>query len=79
MKVSNIVSKNHLIDSNSFKSLSPLMKEAVKDLINLLDNKGNLIFNFENAVGKVAKFHNINEKVLYEYIEKETDEQLGEE
>ena len=78
MKVSNIVNENQLIDSNSFKSLSPLMKEAVKDLFNLLDNKGNLIFNFENAVSKVAKYHNINEKVLYEYIEKETNEQLGE-
>jgi predicted transcriptional regulator YheO len=78
MKVSNIVNENHLIDSNSFKSLSPLMKEAVKDLFKLLDNKGNLIFNFENAVSKVAKYHNINEKVLYEYIEKETNEQLGE-
>jgi predicted transcriptional regulator YheO len=31
----------------------------------------------ENAVDKVAEFHKINKETLYQYIEKETNEQLG--
>ena len=46
-------------------------------MFKLIENKGNLILNVENAVDKIAKFHNINKKELYQYIEKETNEQLG--
>ena len=34
--------------------------------------------NVEEAVDKVAEFHDINTAVIYDYIEAETDEQLGE-
>jgi predicted transcriptional regulator YheO len=77
MKISNIIKENSIIKSETFNSLSPLMKEAVKDMFKLIENKGNLILNVENAVDKIAKFHNINKKELYQYIEKETNEQLG--
>jgi predicted transcriptional regulator YheO len=77
MKISNIIKENKLIDSKTYNSLSPLMKEAVKDMFKIIENKGNLILNVENAVDKVAEFHNINKKELYQYIEKETNEQLG--
>ena len=76
-KVSKIFEENKLIDSKSFNSLSPVMKEAVKDMFKLINNTGNIILNVENAVEKVAKFRNINKEVLYQYIEKETNEQLG--
>jgi len=76
-KVSKIFEENKLIDSKSFNSLSPVRKEAVKDMFKLINNKGNIILNVENAVEKVAKFRNINKEVLYQYIEKETNEQLG--
>ena len=36
------------------------MKEAVNDVFKLVKNEGNLIFNFENAVDKVASHHNVN-------------------
>jgi len=77
MKISNIIKENKLIDSKTYNSLSPLMKEAVKDMFKIIENKGNLILNVENAVDKVAEFHSINKKELYQYIEKETNEQLG--
>ena len=77
MKISNIIKENKLIDSKTYNSLSPLMKEAVKDMFKIIENKGNLMLNVENAVEKVAEFHNINEKELYQYIENETNEQLG--
>jgi len=77
MKISNIIKENKLIDSKTYNSLSPLMKEAVKDMFKIIENKGNLILNVENAVEEVAEFHNINKKELYQYIENETNEQLG--
>ena len=77
MKISNIIKENKLIDSKTYNSLSPLMKEAVKDMFKIIENKGNLMLNVENAVEKVAEFHNINKKELYQYIENETNEQLG--
>ena len=77
MQVSKLVRENLTIDSQSYRDLSPVMKEAVKDMFKLINNKGNIILNVENAVEKVAKFRNINKEVLYQYIEKETNEQLG--
>jgi len=77
MKISNIVKENKLINSKTYDSLSPLMKEAVKDMMKMIENKDNLILNVENAVDKVAEYHNINKKELYQYIENETNEQLG--
>jgi len=78
MLVSRIVKENLEIDSQSFRNLSPKMKEAVNDIFKLVKNEGNLIFNFENAVDKVAKFHNINVEKFNEYFDKEILEQLGE-
>ena len=76
-KVSNLIKENYLLDTQSFNNLSPLMKEAINDVLKLVKNDGNLIFNFENAVDKVAEFHNVNKKEIEEYFDKETKEQLG--
>jgi len=55
------------------------MKEAVSDVFRLIENEtGNIIERFENAVGKVAEFHNINLEKFNEYFDKEILEQLGE-
>lgn len=76
-KVSNLVKENYLLDTKNFNNLSPKMKEAVNDILKLVKNEGNLIFNFENAVEKVAEFHNVNKQNIDEYFDKETKEQLG--
>ena len=79
MQVSRIVKENHIIDSKSFNELPPLMKEAMRDVFELIEKEtGNIIEKFENAVTKVAEFHNINVEKFYEYIDKEVIEQLGE-
>jgi hypothetical protein len=79
MLVSRVIKENRLIDSKSFNELPPLMKEAISDLFKLVEKEtGNIIEKFENAIEKVAEFHNINREKIYEYIDKETLEQLGE-
>ena len=54
------------------------MKEAVNDVFKLVKNEGNLIFNFDNAIEKVAKFHNVNKNDIEDYFDNEVNEQLGE-
>ena len=77
-KLSQLVQNQQTFNSNAFKNLSPLMKEAVNDVFKLVKNEGNLIFNFENAVSQVADHHNVNKDDLEEYFDLEVDEQLGE-
>lgn len=79
LKLSNIVERDLYIDSDSFKSLSPKIKDAVKDIYERIEKEtGDIIKVFEGAVDKAAEFHNINTKVLYDYFDKELEEQLGE-
>ncbi len=74
-----MVKENHLIDSKSYNELSPVMKEAVNDVFKVIEKETDSIINrFENAVAKVAEFHNINVEKLNEYFDKEILEQLGE-
>ena len=79
MQVSQIVKKNLEIDSKAFKDLSPKMKEAVSDVFKLIEKEqDNVIKRFENAVNKIAEFHNINSEKFNDYFDKEILEQLGE-
>tara|TARA_Y100001970_G_scaffold114036_1_gene142274 strand:+ start:879 stop:1019 length:141 start_codon:yes stop_codon:yes gene_type:complete len=43
----------------------------------LVKNEGNLLMNFENAINKVAEFHNVNKDDIEEYFDNELKEQLG--
>jgi peptide subunit release factor 1 (eRF1) len=66
------------IDTKTFNELPPLHKEVVTDFFKVLDKEdGNVIDNIETAVDKTADFHNVNTNVLYNYIDKEVDAQLG--
>ena len=79
MLVSRIVKKNLLIDSNTYNDLSPNMKDAVKDVFKLLDNKvGNIVERFDNAIKEVAGLHNLTTKQIEDYFDKEVIEKLGE-
>ena len=44
----------------------------------LVKSDGNLLFNFENAINKVAEFHNVNKDDIEEYFDIELKEQLEE-
>jgi len=77
-KVSNILKQNRIINSKSFNSLTPVMKEAVKDVFIILKKEQkDIIKNFEGAVDKVAHCHKVNKEFLYNYFNKEVNEQLG--
>ena len=78
MKLSQLVQSNQTFNSNAYKKLSPVMKEAVTDVMKLIENQGNLIFNFENAIKKVCEFHNVDKDDIEEYFDNELIEQLGE-
>ena len=79
LKLSNIVERDLYIDSDSFKSLSPLMKDAVKEIFeNIKDSTDDIIKTFEGAVDKAAEHYNIKTKHLYDYFDNEIEEQLGE-
>jgi|TARA_B110000444_G_scaffold238694_1_gene252489 hypothetical protein len=80
MKISNLFENKKLVDSKTFMSLPPLHKEAVTDFFKVVEKEDgkNIVMNVEEAVDKVAEFHDINTAVIYDYIEAETDEQLGE-
>ena len=76
-KVSNLFEQKKIVNSKAYNSLTPKMKEAVEEMFKMINNKGNIIFNVENAVDRVAEIKKINKEELYQYIEKETNEQLG--
>jgi hypothetical protein len=77
-KVSSLVKENRISDSKSYNELTPLMKEAVKDIIKNIDNEQkDIIKSFEGAVEKVVASRNIKQEDLYNYFNKEVNEQLG--
>ena len=79
LKLSNIVERDLYIDSDSFRSLSPKMKDAIKEIFeSIKDSTDDIIKTFEGAVDKVAEKYNINTKIINDYFDKEIEEQLGE-
>ena len=78
-KVSQLVQSNQTFNSNSYKNLSPVMKEAVSDGMKLVDEGTKDIMNtFETAVTKVAEQHNVDKDDIEEYFDVELKEQLEE-
>tara|TARA_Y100001947_G_scaffold126672_1_gene111505 strand:- start:70 stop:324 length:255 start_codon:yes stop_codon:yes gene_type:complete len=76
---SKVVEDSKYLDSKSFSALSPKMKMAVQDTFNLIETQtGDIIKVFENSVEKVAEHSKINKEELYQYFDKEVEEQLGE-
>ena len=78
-KVSQLVQNNQTFNSNSYKNLSPVMKEAISDVMKLVDTKtDDLLKTFETAVTKVAEQHNVDKDDIEEYFDIELKEQLEE-
>ena len=76
-KVSQLVQSQQAFNSNSYKNLSPVMKEAISDVMKLVDkNTEDLLNTFETAVTKVAEQHNVNKDDIEEYFDIELKEQL---
>jgi hypothetical protein len=76
---SKVVEDSKYINSKSYGELSPKMKMAVQDTFNLIETQtGDIIKVFENSVEKIAEHNKINKEELYQYFDKEVEEQLGE-
>ena len=76
---SKVVEDSKYLDSKSFSALSPKLKMAVQDTFNLIETQtGDIIKVFENSVEQVAEHSKINKEELYQYFDKEVEEQLGE-
>ena len=74
LKLSNIVEKDLYIDSDSFKSLSPKMKDAVREIFeSIKESTDDIIKSFEGAVDKVAEKYNINTKLFDDYFDREIE------
>jgi hypothetical protein len=55
------------------------MKEAVKDIFNLIEkNQEDILNKFDKSVNKVCEFHNVNKEEIEKYFDNEINEQLGE-
>jgi len=79
MQVSRIIKQNLLIDSQTYSNLSPNMKDAVKDVFSFYENaKGTIVEKFDSAIKEVAALHNLEEKQIQDYFDKEVIEKLGE-
>ena len=79
MKLSQLVQSNQTFNSKSFKDLSPVMREAITDVMRLVE-KGSedVLNNFETSINKVCEHHNVNKDDIEEYFDREINEQLGE-
>jgi hypothetical protein len=76
---SKVVEDSKYLDSKSFSALSPKLKLAVQDTFKLIETQtGDIIKVFENSVEKIAEHNKINKEELYQYFDKEVEEQLGE-
>ena len=79
MKLSQLVQSNQTFNSNAFKDLSPVMKEAVNDVFKLVEkSQDDILKRFDKSVEKVCEFHNVNKDDIEEYFDNEVNEQLGE-
>ena len=79
MQVSRIIKENLFIDSKTYSDLSPNMKDAVKDVFKFVEQgKGNVVEKFDEANKTVASLHNLSDKQIEDYFDKEVIEKLGE-
>jgi len=64
------------VDSKTIKQNAKKFQKEIFKILDKEDNE-NIVMNVEESVDKVSDFHDINTSVIYDYIEAETDEQLG--
>jgi TRAP-type C4-dicarboxylate transport system substrate-binding protein len=77
-KISNIIKENRFMDSKSYNSLSPKMKEVIKEIYRLIENEQkDILTRFDGAIEKVTASYNIKKEDIHKYFDKEVNEQLG--
>jgi hypothetical protein len=77
-KVSNILRETNLLDSKSYKELTPVMKEAIKEIYRLIETEQtDVLKRFDKAIEKVVASRNIKKEDIEKYFDKEIKEQLN--
>ena len=77
-KVSNILRETNLLDSKSYKELTPVMKEAIKEIYRLIEKEQtDVLTRFDKAIEKVVASRNIKKEDIEKYFDKEIKEQIG--
>ena len=77
-KISNILRETNLLDSKSYKELTPVMKEAIKDIYRLIEKEQtDVLTRFDKAIEKVVASRNIKKEDIEKYFDKEIKEQLN--
>jgi hypothetical protein len=77
-KISNILRETNLLDSKSYKELTPVMKEAIKEIYRLIEiEQTDVLTRFDKAIEKVVASRNIKKEDIEKYFDKEIKEQIG--
>ncbi len=66
------------MDSKSYKELTPVMKEAIKEIYRLIETEQtDVLKRFDKAIEKVVASRNIKKEDIEKYFDKEIKEQIG--
>ena len=66
------------MDSKSYKELTPVMKEAIKEIYRLIETEQtDVLTRFDKAIEKVVASRNIKKEDIEKYFDKEIKEQIG--
>ena len=66
------------MDSKSYKELTPVMKEAIKEIYRLIEKEQtDVLKRFDKAIEKVVASRNIKREDIEKYFDKEIKEQIG--
>ena len=77
-KISNIVKETKILDSKSYNELTPVMKEAIKEIYRLIQKEQtDVLTRFDKAIEKVVASRNIKKEDIEKYFNKEIKEQIG--
>ena len=77
-RISNILRETNLLDSRSYKELTPVMKEAIKEIYRLIETEqADVLKRFDKAIEKVVASRNIKKEDIEKYFDKEIKEQIG--
>jgi hypothetical protein len=77
-KISNIVKETKILDSKSYNELTPVMKEAIKEIYRLIEKEQtDVLTRFDKAIEKVVASRNIKKEDIEKYFNKEIKEQIG--
>jgi len=77
-RISNILKETNLLDSKSYKELTPVMKEAIKEIYRLIETEQtDVLTRFDKAIEKVVASRNIKKEDIEKYFDKEINEQIG--